>query len=186
MTIQPFDFSYFPTLTTQRLHLREMTSQDGLAILNHLSNPQVTRKLDMQPLQTLDDALEWLRWMDSFFHSKDGLRWGITLKSDGMLIGSAGLSNWNRDIRFAEIGYDFAQPFWGQGYATEVTQALIHFGFQQMQLNRIEADIVDGNDASIHILEKFGFQHEGMLRERFYKDNIYHHVHLYALLKQDA
>ena len=54
-----------------------------------------------------------------------------------------------------------------------------------MNLNRVEADIIAGNEASMRVLEKLGFQEEGILRQRIYKDGQYHDVHLFALLKKD-
>jgi [ribosomal protein S5]-alanine N-acetyltransferase len=182
---QPFDFSHFPTLDTDRLRLREMTPQDVTALLKHLGNPEVVKYMDMQPIKTREQANEWLRWMGSYFSAHDGLRWGVTLKADNTFIGSAGIGNWNREARYAEIGYDIAQPYWDNGYATEVSRAIIEFGINRMNLNRIEADIVAGNDASMRVLEKLGFQQEGILRERVYKDEKYYDVHLFGILKKD-
>lgn len=182
---RPFDFSHFPVLETERLHLREMSPEDVTSLLKHLGNPQVVKFIDTQPIKTREQADEWLRWMGSFFSAKDGLRWGVTLKSDGSFIGSAGIHNWNREARYAEIGYDIAQPHWGKGYATEVVEAIIDFGINRMCLNRIEADVIDGNHASMRVLEKLGFQHEGVLRQRVYKNGEYHDVHLFALLSKD-
>ncbi len=180
-----FDFSHFPLLETDRLKLREMTPDDVTSLLKHLGNPEVVRYIDTQPIKTKQQADEWLKWMGSFFAAKDGLRWGITLKQDGVFIGSAGIHGWNREARFAEIGYDLAQPYWGYGYATEVARQLTDFGFDRMMLNRIEADVVSGNEASMRVLEKIGFKHEGVLRERVYKGGQYYDSHLFALLRKD-
>lgn len=183
---RPFDFSHFPVLETKRLHLREMTPNDVTAILKHLGNPEVAKFIDMQPIKSDEQADEWLKWMGSFFSARDGLRWGITLKADNTFIGSAGIGNWNREARYAEVGYDISQPYWGHGYATEVVTSIIAFGMNRMHLNRIEADVIAGNDGSMRVLEKLGFQHEGVLRERVYKDGKYHDVHLFALLSKDV
>ena len=182
---QPFDFSHFPTLETERLYLREMTPQDVTALLKHLGNPAVTKYIDMKPIQTREQADEWLRWMGSYFSARDGLRWGVTLKTDGTFMGSAGIHHWNREARYAEVGFDLAEPYWGQGYATEVVRAIVKFGLERFHLNRIEADVIEGNSASMRVLEKIGFRHEGILRERVYKDETYHNVHLFALLRND-
>lgn len=182
---RPFDFSHFPILETQRLHLREMTPQDVTALLKHLGNPEVVKYIDVQPIKTREQADEWLKWMGSFFSARDGLRWGVILKADDTFIGSAGIHNWNREARYAEVGYDIAEAYWGHGYATEVVQAIIDFGMDRMHLNRIEADVIDGNTASMRVLEKLGFRREGVLRERVYKQGKYHDVHLFALLRKE-
>lgn len=182
---QVFDFSHFPRLETKRLQLREMTPADVTALLKHFGNPEVVRYIDMQPIRTIEQANEWLKWMGGHFADRDGLRWGIVLKDTETFIGSAGLHKWNRESRYAGIGVDVAPPYWGAGYATEIMSAVVEFGWKQMGLNRIEADIVQGNNASIHILTKLGFKSEGVLRQRLRKGGKYYDVHLFGLLRSD-
>jgi len=64
------------------------------------------------------------------------------------------------------IGYVLMRSEWNKGYATEVVKALVTFGFEMMNLNRIEAFVTPGNDASIRVLKKSGFLEEGIVRER--------------------
>jgi hypothetical protein len=52
------------------------------------------------------------------------------------------------------------------GDAMEALEALLHFGFEQRQLHRVEAKVRLGNQASMGVLQKLGFQEEGILRER--------------------
>ena len=180
-----FDFNEFPVLETERLKLRDMLPSDVTALLRHFGNPEVVSFIDSQPIKTIDQANEWLRWMGGFFAAKDGLRWGIVLKDDGEFIGSAGLHNWNREANYAEIGVDIAPPYWRQGYATEALKTLVQFGWEKMGLNRIEADIVKGNMASMRVLEKDGFKQEGVLRQRLRKGGKYYDVYQYGLLRSD-
>lgn len=185
MNHRVFDFSHFPTIETERLQLREMTPADVTALLKHLGNPEVVRFMDMQPITTREQADQWLQWMGSFFSARDGMRWGIALKDTAELIGSVGIHGWNREARYAEVGYDIARQYWDNGYATEVLKAIVEFGFLRMNLNRVEADVVDGNTASMRVLEKIGFLHEGVLRERSYKGGQYYDIHLFSLLRKD-
>ena len=180
-----FDFETFPVLETARLVLRELTHDDAPEVKQHLGDPDVTRFMDRLSMATLDDARAWIDWMASFFAEKSGLRWGVTLKTGGRLIGSAGMHNWDRAVRFAEVGYDFARPYWGQGYATEAARALIVFGFERMNLNRIEADLWKDNEASIRVLQKLGFTHEGTWRERAFKGGVYYDVLQFSLLRRE-
>jgi ribosomal-protein-alanine N-acetyltransferase len=62
---------------------------------------------------------------------------------------------------------------------------VLTFGFTQMQLNRVEAYVMTGNTASMRLLQKFGFQEEGLLRQYGYWQNAYHDLHLFALLKKE-
>ena len=76
------------------------------------------------------------------------------------------MGEFNQGARRAEIGYDLTQKQWGKGYATEAVKAVIDFGFNRMNLNRIEATITPGNDASVQVLKKLNFTREGIVRER--------------------
>lgn len=180
-----FDFTDFPTLETENLILREMSPEDVSALLKHFGNTEVVRFINMQPIKTIEQANEWLKWMGGFFAARDGLRWGITLKADNTFIGSAGLHRWNREAHYAEIGCDIAYPYWGHGYGQEAMRKIIEFGWEQMKLNRIEADTVNGNLRSIHVLEKLGFKAEGTLRQRILKGGKYYDIHLFGLLRCD-
>lgn len=184
-SLQVFDFTHFPTLETERTILREMTPDDVTALLKHFGNPEVIKFIAMQPIKTIEQANEWLKWMGGVFSRKDGLRWGIALKEDGSFIGSAGIHGWNRESNYAEIGYDIAPAYWGEGLATEVARCLIEFGFTSMKLNRLEADVVKGNIASMKVLQKLGFKQEGILRQRLLKGGKYYDLYLFSLLRCD-
>lgn len=178
-----FDFSHFPTLETDRLILREMSPSDVNALLRHFGNPEVIKFIDMQPIKTIEQANEWLKWMGGFFAARDGLRWGITLKEANVFIGSCGLHYWNREAHYAEIGCDVVHQYWGHGYGQEAMRSLIEFGWEHMKLNRIEADVVQGNQRSLHVLKKLGFKEEGVLRQRLLKGGKYYDVHFLGLLR---
>lgn len=184
MNHQVFDFSSFPALATRRLRLREMTPKDVNSLLMHFGNSEVVKFIGMQPIKTLEQANEWLKWMGGFFAAKDGLRWGITLE-DGTFVGSAGLHRWNKEAHYAQIGCDIAYPFWGNGYGQEAMREIIEFGWLQMKLNRIEADIIQGNKRSAHVMKKLGFKREGILRQRLLKGGKFYDIHLYGLLQTD-
>ncbi|MDQ7024323.1 MAG: GNAT family protein [Anaerolineae bacterium] len=184
MNQRVFDFSSFPSLATERLMLREITPEDVTALLMHFGNPEVVKFIAMQPIKTIAQANEWLKWMGGFFAAKDGLRWGITLQ-DGTFVGSTGLHLWNREAHYAQIGCDIAHKFWGNGYGQEAMREIIDFGWNQMKLNRIEAEIVMGNQASIHVMKKLGFQQEGVLRQRLLKGGKFYDVLIFSVLRQE-
>ena len=65
----------------------------------------------------------------------------------------------------ASIGYELARAAWRQGIMTEALDVIIAFGFRELNLNRIDAVVLPENKASILLLEKLGFSHEGLLKE---------------------
>lgn len=177
-----FDFTHFPALETQRLSLRKIQPSDVNSLLKLFGNPEVEQFIEMQPIKSVAQANEWLRWLGGVFASKDGLRWGVTLKDD-TFIGSAGLNRWNRETRYAEIGCDIAFPYWANGYGQETIQTIINFGWDYMNLNRIEASVISGDDRSVYVMKKLGFKQEGLLRQRILKDGEYLDVYLFGLLR---
>jgi RimJ/RimL family protein N-acetyltransferase len=91
-------------------------------------------------------------------------RFAITRKSDRHLCGGIGLRV-NEAHHHAELGYWLGVPYWGQGYATESAQAVLHYGFETLGLHRVYASYVTHNVASGRVLRKIGMQHEGLMRE---------------------
>jgi ribosomal-protein-alanine N-acetyltransferase len=176
-----------PTFETDRLILRQLHGASDLdALFELFADPEMARYTDTGPFESLSEATEVMDWIDGIFNRRQGMRWALILKaSDDTLIGTGGYNHWHRWSNSAEIGYDLAQRYWGQGLMTEALEPLLVFGFEQMALNRIEADVTVGNEASMRLLTKLGFQREGLLRQRgFWKDG-YHDVWLFSLLHSD-
>lgn len=83
----------------------------------------------------------------------------------GDLIGSAGLYDWDREVRMAEAGYDLDPAYWGRGIMTEAMTAILAYGFEVMGLNRIQLVAMPRNTASLALAERLGFVREGVLRD---------------------
>lgn len=181
-----FDFSYFPVLKTPRLLLREIMPEDAEAIFEIRRDYEVTRLNTGEPLQRVEQAAALIRSIRAGYAEQSELRWGITLKNrTDVVIGMCGYNYWVcRDFR-ACVGYDLARAYWGRGIMTEAMRAVIEFGFEEMELNRIEADASAENIASIRVLEKLGFQREGVEREQYYENGHFHDLILFALLKRE-
>lgn len=113
------------------------------------------------------------------------LRLGIERLEDHVLIGTVTLFNLDKQCRRAEIGYGMAYPAWGKGYMHEALSALLDFGFSELKLNRVEADIDPRNLASAKSLERLGFNREGYLRERWIVDGVVSDTALYGLLVRE-
>jgi RimJ/RimL family protein N-acetyltransferase len=113
------------------------------------------------------------------------LRLAIERRSDGQLCGGIGLHPEQQHGR-AELGYWLGVPFWGNGYATEAAAAVVRYGFEKLQLNRIFASHFEGNLASAGVLKKLGMRHEGCMRKHITKWGKYLDSELYAILRDEA
>ena len=112
------------------------------------------------------------------------LRLGMRLKADNRLIGGIGLHPDPQHNR-AELGYWIGVPFWGNGYATEAARAVMKYGFEKLQLNRIFAAHFRGNTASGNVLQKIGMRYEGQMRQAVVKWGQYIDLERYAILRED-
>lgn len=172
----------FPSIQTERLTLRPFQADDLDFTFQHFSDPQVAQYLlDEPPVTDMSQAQEIVQfYLDSA--SKPYNRWVIVTKTDGQRIGTCGFHKWNKSHQHAEIGYDLSPKAWGQGYMQEALRAAIQFGFNQMNLHRIEALVYPENTRSLYLLNKLGFKQEGTLRDYFYLDGkFYDHVILSLL-----
>jgi len=83
----------------------------------------------------------------------------------------------------AELGYWLAKPFWGRGLMTQTVRAVCDFARSEWKLVRITARVFDFNTASARVLEKCGFELEGLLRKHHRKDGRFLNSKLYALVE---
>jgi ribosomal-protein-alanine N-acetyltransferase len=182
-THQTSVFDEFPEIETENLILREILPDDAEAIFRIFSDDEVTRYYDLSTYTTIEQAYELIDFFDESFELERAIRWGITRKSDGLLVGTCGYV-WLRTYR-GEIGYELARPYWRQGIMTEAVDAIVDFGFRELGLNRIEALTMVDNAASVALLRKVGFVQEGILRQHDYFKGKFHDMRLFALLRDD-
>jgi ribosomal-protein-alanine N-acetyltransferase len=176
----------YPKIETARLVLRSMSMEDADFLFQEWSDPAVTLLMcDEEPLKSKEQAIEFLGSLQAP-EKLPGLKWwGIEHKAAGHLIGTCGYFRWDQQHHRAEIGYDLCPDVWGQGLMPEALRMLIRYGFEEMNLNRIEAMTHIENRRSQKVLLKLGFQKEGMLRAYFCREGIYHDQVQYSLLKRE-
>lgn len=177
-----------PELESSRLRLRKLEERDAAQLFKYWGDDEVVRYMNMSRLESVQDTRDMINLLNGLSESEDTLRWGIELKETGTLIGSCGYNVWQlAGACRGEIGYDLGAAYWGRGYMPEALVTMLEFGYSVMGLNRIEALVLPENTASRTMLNKLGFQEEGLLRE--YQQNEqgegYIDLHLYALLRRE-
>ncbi|MGL5939036.1 MAG: GNAT family N-acetyltransferase [Waterburya sp.] len=172
----------FQNLETERLWLRQTTQEDAEDVFAIFSEPNVTQFHDLDTFTRLEEAIRVIERRAKGFESDRGIRWGIALKPNNYLIGSCGFT-WNKEANAAEIGYELASQFWRQGIMSEALRAILQYGFGNREVQFVIAHIMLKNIASRRLLEKLGFQSQGILKEHgFWKGN-YHDLEQFILLK---
>jgi len=158
-------FQTFPQLETKNLLLRRIHPSDAGALFKILADDEVTRFYDDDAFTDISQARDQIEAWETSFKNKGCIRWGITRKEKGTMIGSCGFYGFHTWYQRASIGYELARYCWRQGIMTEALSAMLNFGFDELELNRIEAVVMPENTASIIMLEKLGFRNEGLLEE---------------------
>lgn len=153
-------FKQFPRLETERMFLREAQPTDAEATFAVLSTVAVCRYYDLSPLASLDDAAHLIADRAAAFGRRERIRWVLAWKEDNVVIGSCGLSRWREEQAEAEIGYELAPEWQGHGLMQEALTAVLDFGFDRMQLRRVEANVMPENEPSRRLLRRLGFREQ--------------------------
>ena len=148
-------------LETKRLMLRRLTLDD-LAALFALYSDQEIRRYFPEGTLTYEETKEELEWFLNGHpaHPQLGL-WATIHKETNQFIGRCGLLPWTIEQRpEVEVAYLLAKEYWGQGLGTEAAQAIVYYGFEQLQLSRLICMIYPENQASIKVARKIGMTFE--------------------------
>ena len=177
--------AHFPTLTTNRLLLRQIQSSDAEALFAILSDKEVIEFYGHEPHQSLDDTRKLIGQIQARYARREAIRWGITLQGEDRLIGTCSLQHFDPGFHHAETGYELDRAFWGKGIMTEATSAILTYGFTELGLHRVEAIIDIMNERSKALLLKLGFTYEGNLRQRYSFRDRFEDEHYFGLLAHE-
>jgi len=172
-------------ISTKSLTLRFLSETDLPAVYAIFSHPEVMRYWSYPPWTERSQAQRWLINVHEGYRTRNDLQFGIERRADSVLVGTCTLFQFNITSRRAEIGYALGRPYWGAGYMHNALHALLHYAFETLDLNRLEADIDPRNVASARALERLGFQKEGYLRERWIVNDEISDTCLYGLLRRE-
>lgn len=148
-------------LETERLILRTWTSADVDALFEILRDAEVVRYISDGKPFSFEKVTEFLVWAENYQRENGFCRWKVIEKSSGEIIGSCGFARPHETVEI-ELGYLFAQKYWGRGFATEASRAALRFGFEKFGFAEIIAMTDLENVASQRVLEKIGFARRGI------------------------
>ena len=150
-------------------------------------------------IESKEHLKQWLPWLDSIKTAEDSLQFiknqllaleqrkGQTygIFAQNQLVGVISYNPLDFTNRIGTIGYWIGVHHAGNGYITKATKALCLYGFNHLELNRIEIKCATENKLSQHIPERLGFKKEGVLRQREWLYDHYVDHYLYALLNEE-
>lgn len=156
----------FP-VETPRLILRPAQAGDGAAMFaaKEKSMTELQRWMPWaKELGTAEDSEITARQAYAKFLTREDIMILGLAKDNGEMVLSTGLHRMNWDLRIFEIGYWVSTPHTGKGYASESTNALIRYAFNALSASKVTICHATGNEASKRVIEKLGFEKEGVFR----------------------
>ena len=148
-----------PIITTTRLLLKQITPNDTEEMFRLHSNPIVQKYTGEPPVESIEEMKGMiLSRVDNYKKYGYG-RWATFLKDEMQFIGWAGLA-YLPEFDKIDLGYRFLPEYWGKGYATEASRAILKYRFEELGLERIIAIAMKENKASMRVMEKVGMKFE--------------------------
>lgn len=166
------NFHPFPELKTQRLLLRQVLSTDAEAVMKIRGSEEAMRYIPRPRAKTIEDALGVVEMLINGINEGKSINWAISnIENPSEIYGIMGYVNFYPELNKAEIGYMLHPDYWGKGYVPEAIMAIEKFGFEQINLQSIEAKIDPRNENSRKILQRNNYQFDKLiLKEMIFND----------------
>lgn len=168
----------------ENITLRAIEENDLELLKDMINDPEIENMTGGYsfPVSTYQQS----KWFESLLNSKNELRLIIDTEDYGA-IGTIMLTEIDWKNRTAETHTKITSnnDLRGNGYGTKAAKALYRYAFEQLNLNCLYSQTISYNIASQRVREKCGFKKEGILRERVYKNNEYHDIIVWSLLKDE-
>ncbi len=175
-------FSSLPSLEHELVLLRPIAEPDIEPWFRYLSQPAVFEHTSWNVKAPAE--LAHYVWKPQEFTASSLLRFAIALRTTDALVGTAGFHTVSALNATAEIAYDLAIEYWGKGIASAVVRSLTDWAHTAASLVRVQATVLESNARSMRVLERCGFEREGLLRSyrnvRGSPGNFYMYAHVAA------
>ena len=146
-------------IETNRLILRPFELSDTEAAFGWLGDPAVMPFTPSGPDKSIEETKTRLVGFVDHQQAHGFSKWVVLDRNSGVAIGDSGLVVL-QDYGWIDLGFRFAQQYWGRGLATEAASAWVRAAFGEFRLKRLGALVHSGNVASIRVLEKVGFRQQ--------------------------
>ena len=173
----------FHMLQSKNICFKPLSLNDVMDLHDYASDEEVARYIGWKLMNTLDETREHIKTMMK--RESDGTHFyaSIAPKSTQTIIGTAMIFNFDKEAKYAEIGYVLHKSYWGRGYGTESVALISDFAFKSLNLHKLNARVVDANVGSVRVLENNGYEQEGRLRDHYFIAGKYYDALLFGKIK---
>ncbi len=159
-------FDNFPFLESEALILKKIEKTDLNEVFAIYDNEKVFEFCGIIPKHNKTTVESMIGHFERDYNKKSRIKLGIFLKGEAnKLVGIIEVMDFNPKVDMVTVGYFLAEEYWGRGIASEALRILIQFLFEDVHVNRIQAEVMPANTTSKRVLSKNGFVKEGLLRQ---------------------
>lgn len=171
-------------IETERCILRRIEPEDYEEMYGNWGKyEEVCRYFPFAPAESVEQYRKMVqRWAENY-QSGIYFHWVIEWKENGKLIGTINLGNVDETSLYSDTCYMLSPEYQGCGIMTEVLQSVLCYAFDEIGLNRVQAEVFAGNDTSARVLTKCGMQLEGIARKKYYKGGRFYDTAQYAAVR---
>ncbi len=164
------------------VRLRAREPEDEPLLFQWFNDHEVTQHLTIRyPLSHAQEK-EFIEGSSRMGYNNPSF--GVETIAESRLIGGVGFEQVSPENRSAILGIAIGdKTFWNGGYGTDTMRTLCRFGFEMMNLHRIELEVYAENERAVHVYKKVGFHLEGTRRQACFKFGRYQDVHVMGLLE---
>lgn len=180
-------FAEFPLLNSEKLVLKKIEDAHLQELFAIYDNEKVFEYCGIIPKHNIQTVSKMIGHFTRDYKKESIVKWGIFQKSHSdQLVGIIEAMEFNQKVNMVTIGYYLAEDYWGKGLASDAVNILVKFLFEEVNINRIQAEVMPLNEASKKVLQKNGFLKEGLLRQaKVWSGKGVVDLEIYGLLKEE-
>lgn len=180
-------FEKFPIINGETISLSKIETTHLDDVFSIYDNDLVFEYCGIIPKHNKVTVKNMIGHFERDYNKRSRVKWGILLNdSSNKLVGVMEAFDFNQKVNMVTIGYFLEQSYWGRGIASEAVRLLTSYLFETINMNRIQAEVMPGNEASKRVLLKNGFSKEGTLRQaNIWSGKGIVDLEIYAILKKD-
>lgn len=165
------------------INLRLARESDFQSYYAFLLEPESKRLTGTQRDFTQDEITDWIKKISNI--NEDRVDFMIISKDTDEFLGEVVLTEIDSINRNANIRIAIGMQQNGKGYGTEAMNLMLRYGFETLNLHRIELGVYAFNPRAIHVYEKIGFQREGIQRDSLYIEGAFHDLIMMSILENE-
>lgn len=179
-------FNGLPILKSDYITLNKIKENNLEEVFEIYNNDRVFEFCGIIPKHNKDTVKKMIGHFERDYLKKTRVKWGIFHNENEKLVGIIEAQDFNQKVNMVTIGYFLAESNWGKGIATQSVRLLSEFFFKEVNVNRIQAEVMPLNVNSKKVLLKNGYLKEGTLRQAtLWSGKGIVDLEIYGLLKKD-